>query len=398
MPVFDTDPVHMPAGEATADSYDHVMPYHNVEDPAKLLRLIDAVLMIEAAVELPVLLRHLIEEACSLVGARYGALGVLNEARTGLEPFITVGLGDAEEEAIGARPTGRGVLGVLITEPASLRLTDLGTHPASYGFPPHHPPMNSFLGVTVRVRSVVYGNLYLTNKIDADKFSDQDQALAEALAVAAGIAIENTRLHERVRVLSVLDDRDRIARDLHDRVIQRVFAVGMSLQGAVRLSERDQIVARVNKAVDDLDTTVTEIRTAIFELGNQPIPGGLRHSVLQLTEEMASSLGARPEVAFNGAVDNAISQRIADSLLAVLREALTNAGKHAKATSYVVAISVAEDVSLEVQDNGIGIDPSRAFGAGLGLVNLRSRAERLGGSFEILPCAEGTRLLWRVPI
>ena len=373
------------------------MPYHNVEDPAKLLRLIDAVLMIEAAVELPVLLRHLIEEACSLVDARYGALGVLNEARTGLEPFITVGLGDAEEEAIGARPTGRGVLGVLITDATSLRLKDLGTHPDSYGFPAHHPPMKSFLGVPVRVRSVVYGNLYLTDKIGADDFNDQDQALAEALAVAAGIAIENTRLHERVRVLSVLDDRDRIARDLHDRVIQRVFAVGMSLQGAVRLSERDQIVERVNKAVDDLDTTVTEIRTAIFELGNKAIAGGLRHSVLELTEEMASSLGTRPEVIFNGAIDNAISQRIADSLLAVLREALTNAGKHAKATSYIVTISVAEDVSLEVQDNGIGIEVPQAFGVGLGLVNLRSRAERLGGSFEILAGEDGTRLLWRVP-
>ena len=392
-----TDPVHVPADRDAADSYDQVMPYHNVEDPAKLLRLIDAVLTIEAAVELPLLLRHLIEEACSLVDARYGALGVLNEARTGLEPFITVGLGYAEEEAIGARPTGRGVLGVLITEPASLRLADLSAHPDSYGFPPHHPPMKSFLGVTVRVRSVVYGNLYLTDKIGAEEFSDQDQALAEALAVAAGIAIENTRLHERVRVLSVLDDRDRIARDLHDRVIQRVFAVGMSLQGAVRLSERDQIVERVNKAVDDLDTTVTEIRTAIFELGNETITGGLRHSVLELTEEMASSLGARPDVTFNGPVDNAISQRIADSLLAVLREALTNAGKHAKATSYVVTLSVADDVSLEVQDNGIGIDLSQAFGAGLGLVNLRSRAERLGGSFDLLTGEDGTRLLWRVP-
>ncbi len=373
------------------------MPYHNVEDPAKLLRLIDAVLMIEAAVELPVLLRHLIEEACSLVDARYGALGVLNEARTGLEPFITVGLGDAEEESIGARPTGRGVLGVLITDATPLRLKDLGTHPDSYGFPAHHPPMKSFLGVPVRVRSVVYGNLYLTDKIGADDFSDQDQALAEALAVAAGIAIENTRLHERVRVLSVLDDRDRIARDLHDRVIQRVFAIGMSLQAAVRLSERDQIVERVNKAVDDLDTTVTEIRTAIFELGNNAIAGGLRHSVLELTEEMSSLIGGRPEVVFNGAIDSAISQRIADNLLAVLREALTNAGKHAQATRFIVTISVAEDVNLEVQDNGIGIELPEAFGSGLGLVNLRSRAERLGGSFEILTGEDGTRLVWRVP-
>jgi signal transduction histidine kinase len=374
------------------------MPYHNVEDPAKLLRLIDAVLMIEAAVELPVLLRHLIEEACSLVDARYGALGVLNEARTGLEPFITVGLGEAEEEAIGARPTGRGVLGVLITEPAPLRLKDLGTHPDSYGFPAHHPPMKSFIGVPVRARSIVYGNLYLTDKMGADEFSEQDQSLAEALAVAAGIAIENTRLHERVRVLSVLDDRDRIARDLHDRVIQRVFAVGMALQGAARLPERAQIVERVNKAVDDLDMTVTEIRTAIFELGNNAIPGGLRHSVLDLAEEMASSLGTRPEVIFRGAIDSAISLRVADNLLAVLREALTNAGKHAKATSFEVAISVAEDVSLEVRDNGAGIELPQAYGAGLGLVNLRSRAEKLGGSFEISTGDEGTRLLWRVPV
>jgi signal transduction histidine kinase len=398
VPAFDTGPVHVPASRGPTDSYDQVMPYHDVKDPAKLLRLIDAVLMIEAAVELPLLLRHLIEEACSLVDARYGALGVLNEARTGLEPFITVGLSDAEEEAIGARPTGRGVLGVLIAEPTSLRLADLGSHPDSYGFPSHHPPMKSFLGVTVRVRSTVYGNLYLTDKIGADEFSNQDQALAEALAVAAGIAIENTRLHERVRILSVLDDRDRIARDLHDRVIQRVYAVGMSLQGAVRLSEPDQIVERVNKAVDDLDTTVTEIRTAIFELGNRNITGGLRHSVLELTEEMASSLGARPDVTFNGAVDNTISQRIADSLLAVLREALTNAGKHAKATGYLVTISVADDVSLEVQDNGIGIELSQAVGPGLGLVNLRSRAERLGGTFEIQSGEFGTRLLWRVPV
>ena len=374
------------------------MPYHNVEDPAKLLRLIDAVLMIEAAVELPVLLRHLIEEACSLVDARYGALGVLNEARTGLEPFITVGLGEAEEDAIGARPTGRGVLGVLISEPDPLRLKDLGSHPDSYGFPAHHPPMKSFIGVPVRARSVVYGNLYLTDKIGADEFSEQDQALAEALAIAAGIAIENTRLHERVRVLSVLDDRDRIARDLHDRVIQRVFAVGMGLQGAARLPERAQIVERVNKAVDDLDVTVTEIRTAIFELGNKAVPGGLRHSVLELISEMVSSLGTRPEVIFNGAIDNAISQRIADNLLAVLREALTNAGKHAGATSYMVRVTVAEDMSLEVRDNGIGIELPQAYGAGLGLVNLRSRAERLGGSFKIQTGEDGTRLLWRVPV
>ena len=145
--------------------------------------------MIEADVELPVLLRHLVEEACSLVDARYGALGVLNEARTGLEQFLTTGLSEADEQEIGARPTGRGVLGLLITDPQALRLADLRTHRESYGFPPHHPPMNSFLGLPVRVRDDVYGNLYLTEKHGADEFTEEDEAMAEALALAAGIAV-----------------------------------------------------------------------------------------------------------------------------------------------------------------------------------------------------------------
>lgn len=172
-----------------------------VDDPTKLRRLLEAVLMIEADLELPVLLRHIVEEARLLVGARYGALGVLNEERTGLEQFLTVGLDPDAERAIGERPTGRGVLGLLITDPTSLRLDDLGSHAESYGFPPGHPPMTSFLGVPLRVRAgtEAYGNLYLTDKSSGEAFSDEDEALVEALALAAGIAIENTRLHERVR-------------------------------------------------------------------------------------------------------------------------------------------------------------------------------------------------------
>jgi GAF domain-containing protein len=239
------------------------VPYRRIDDAEKLRRLLDAVLMIEADLELPDLLHLFVHEACALVDARYGALGVLNEARTNLEQFVTVGLSDADETLIGERPSGRGVLGLLITEPATLRLADLTTHPDSYGFPTHHPPMTSFLGVTVRVRDEVYGNLYLTDKMGASDFSEEDTALAEALAVAAGIAIENRRLHDRVRLMSVLDDRDRIARDLHDRVIQRVFAIGLTLQEATRSTDLAAVVKQVNRSVDELDTTITEIRTAI---------------------------------------------------------------------------------------------------------------------------------------
>jgi signal transduction histidine kinase len=374
------------------------VPHRNIDDPAKLRRLMDAVLMIEADVELGVLLRHLVEEACALVDARYGALGVLNEARTGLEQFLTVGLSEAEERRIGPRPTGRGVLGLLITDPEPLRLDDLGDHGESYGFPAHHPPMTSFLGLPVRVRGDIYGNLYLTDKQSADEFSEEDESMAAALAVAAGIAIENTRLNDRVRVLSVLDDRDRIARDLHDRVIQRIYAVGMSLEGASRLEERTVILERVDKAVDDLDATIAEIRTAIFELGDSAGPRGLRRGILDLAAELTPSLGSRPHISFSGLIDSAVPQQIADHVLAVMREGLTNAGKHSDATTFEVTLSVEDDLTLKIADDGRGIDLPLLGRQGMGLTNLRNRAEKLGGTFTIEPReAGGTQLLWCVP-
>jgi signal transduction histidine kinase len=373
------------------------VPYQKIHDSATLRRLLDAVLMIEADVELSVLLRHFVEEACVLVDARYGALGVLNEARTTLDQFISVGLSEEEKALIGAPPTGRGVLGLLITDPEPLRLRDLATHPDSYGVPAHHPAMKSFLGVPVRTRNEVYGNLYLTDKRGADSFSDEDESLAEALALAAGIAIENNRLHDRVRMSSVLDDRDRIARDLHDRVIQRVFAIGLSLQEATRSADPELIVSRVNTAVDNLDTTITEIRTAIYELDGGDVKGGLRHGVLELVGELTPLLGARPEVTFAGPVEN-VPQRTADNLLAVVREALTNAAKHAQASRFLVTVSASDHVTLEVVDNGVGL-PSVTSKEGLGLANLRSRAERLGGECVIAAGDfGGTRVTWRVPV
>ncbi len=354
--------------------------------------------MIEADIELPALLGHLVEEARTLVGARYGALGVLNQARTDLEQFLTVGLSESEEKAIGARPTGRGVLGLLITDPAPLRLAELGAHEHSYGLPPNHPPMVSFLGVPIRAKGEVFGNLYLTDKIGAEGFTDEDEALTEALALAAGIAIDNTRLHDRVRTMSLLDDRERIGRDLHDRVVQRLFAVGMALQGAARLPDLDLVRERIDKVVDDLDTTITEIRTTIFELGDSSLPGGLRQAVVGLADELTPTLGVRPELSFRGAIDNTIPQQTADHLLAVLREMLSNVGKHAHATRVAVVLTVADDVTLEVIDNGVGFSPT-AGGGGLGLTNLRSRAEKLGGTFEIQAIdGGGAKATWRVPL
>jgi signal transduction histidine kinase len=376
------------------------MPYTRVTDPEKLRRLLDAVLVIARDVELPELLGNLITEACALVDARYGALGVLNEQRTGLEQFLTVGLEELDEQVIGPRPSGRGVLGLLITDPVPLRLDRIGEHPDSYGFPEDHPPMTSFLGVPLKVRGDVFGNLYLTDKMGAERFTDEDVALAEALALATGVAIQNFRLHERVRSLSVLDDRDRIARDLHDRVIQRIYAVGMSLAGTARLDDLSQLHDRVDRAVDDLDSTITEIRTSIFELGETSLPAGLRHAVVHLADELTSTLGSRPEVRFVGQVDNAVPPEVGDHILAVVREALTNAAKHAQASHFSIEISVDDDVvNVEVVDNGNGLLIDRAGSAGHGLMNMRSRAEKLNGTFEIFSVeGQGTRLSWSVPV
>jgi len=384
-----------------AGRYDQYVPYKRVDDPEKLRRLMDAVLMIEADIELAGLLRHIVEEAATLVGARYGALGVLNESRTGLDQFLTVGLDAAEELAIGPRPTGRGVLGLLITDPESLRLAELEAHPESYGFPPGHPPMKSFLGVPIRVRSgtEVWGNLYLTEKQGADEFSEEDEALAEALALAAGIAIENTRLHDRVRVLSVLEDRDRIALSLHDTVIQRLYASGLTLQAAIRLPENARVAEQVGEVIDDLDAIIDEIRSTIFELTDAAIPGGLRRAVLALAIELAPTLGIRPQVSFSGQVDNLVPQPVADHVLAVLRESLTNASKHAQATRIVVSLKVGDGLTLEVTDDGVGIRLRHNGREGLGLGNMRTRAERLGGYFNVGSTdGGGTRLTWHVPI
>jgi two-component system, NarL family, sensor histidine kinase DevS len=374
------------------------VPYTRVGDPAKLQRLVAAVLMISADVELSDLLGHLVEEGQSLVGARYAALGVLNPSRTGLEKFVTVGLSEQEQAQIEHHPVGRGVLGLLITDPKPLRIANLAEDPNRYGFPPGHPQMTTFLGVPIRVRNDVYGNLYLTDKVGGGEFTEEDEELAEGLAHAAGVAIENTRLHDRIRVMSVLEDRDRIARELHDRVIQRVYAVGMSLQGAMRLPERGQVVERVSRAVDDLDTTITEIRSAIFELGETSLPSGLRQAVMELANELAPTLGTRAEVRFEGPIDNSVPQHVGDHVLAVVREGLTNAGKHSGSTRFAVNIRVDDEVTVEILDWGRGIELPLTR-PGLGLANLRARAQKLGGAFEIHPGEDGgTRLVWSVPL
>jgi signal transduction histidine kinase len=374
-----------------------VQPFDRIDDPAKLRRLVQAILILDAELNLPVVLRRIIEEARDLVDAQYGALGVLTEDGRALDQFLTVGLSHEEERTIGARPTGRGVLGTLIGEDKPVRLANLAQSPDSFGFPPHHPDMSSFLGVPVRVHGEVYGILYLTNKRTAPEFSEDDEELVHALAMAAGIAIENARLHGLVRDRALTEDRDRIARDLHDSVIQRLFAIGLSLQGTARLVERPEAVMRIGEAIEKLDETIRQLRKAIFDIELTINKEGLHPKVLDLVHELRPVLGLLPQVSFSGPVDTVVSAALVEEVLAVLREALTNVGKHAHASQVVITIAAGEELRLVVADDGDGISDGNA--AGLGLKNLRHRAERLGGNVELGTSREGgTRLTWHVPL
>ena len=375
------------------------MPFRRIEDPEQLHRLFEAVLLLESDIGLPQLLEHVTQAACSLASARYGALGVLDAAGHGLTEFVTVGVDDETRQAIGAPPQGRGILGLLVLDPKTLRLADLRTHPDSFGFPPGHPSMRSFLGVPIRVRDRVFGNLYLTEKIGADEFSEDDEFLVSALAVAASIAIDNARLHDEVADVRLWEDRDRIARSLHDEVIQRLFATALSLQGTVRLAESPDVGGRIQSAVDELDDTIRRIRSTIFNLeAGQHESAGMRARVVALSTEMSHVLGFDPEVTFDGPIDSSVPDDVAEELLSTLREALSNVARHAEATNARVRLSVGDSVVLEVRDNGRGLSAGvRSGGRGMG--NMSARAERLGGVLTAEPApGGGTRVVWQVPI
>lgn len=366
--------------------------------PTQLRRLLDATLAIGSELSLNDVLQRIATTATELVGAQYGALGVLSPDGNQLSEFITVGIDEAARAQIGQLPKGHGILGLLIREPRPIRLPDLQEHPDSFGFPPNHPRMQSFLGVPIRVRGTVFGNLYLCDKVNGEAFNDIDEELAVSLGVAAGVAIDNARLHAAVAEFALVEDRERIARDLHDTVIQRLFACGLTLQSTIALIADAPARDRLTTVVADLDETIREIRSAIFELHTSRIPGrSTRAAILELCHEASRSLGFEPVVRFEGPIDGATEGPLADAILAVARELLSNVAQHAHATSVSVGVEVASGVlTLQVDDDGCGVAAN--LGAGRGLENAQVRAEKLGGTFRITPASQqGTTATWLVP-
>lgn len=507
--------------------------------------LLEAVTAISSDLDLASVLTRIVEAATAMTGARYGALGVLGTDGDLVE-FVTTGLDERTRALIGDLPRGRGILGVIIDDPSGLRLADLSAHPSSVGFPPHHPPMTSFLGMPVRIRGTVFGNLYLTEKDGGGPFTDADERLVEELARTAGYVISNARSfalsehrrqwleasselaemlqppvdlplalnqivstarqvsraravalwsslgpeHDTVSVapdadaddveellsrvresvspepsspvhtthvdgvavvvvplrshlapvtalvavteadswlldvqdrdlfagfadqvalsldrtqaladrqeLAVISDRERIARDLHDIVIQRLFATGLQLQGVAAMAADGAVSDRLDAAVADLDDTIRAIRGTIFELQDRR-GDSLRAGVRKLVKEYVPVLGFTPGVRTSGPVDTAVPPALGAQLLAVLREAISNVARHALADSAQVDVSVTpERLELRVADDGVGL-PAEVSESGLR--NARRRADDLGGTLEVLPVGDrGTVLVWRVPL
>ncbi|MFF3394729.1 GAF domain-containing protein [Streptomyces sp. NPDC002669] len=536
----------------------------------RLNGLLAAVMSVGRELDLPQVLHGIVRAAVTLVDAEYGALGVIGEDRK-LSAFLPVGIDDDLRRQIGDLPSGHGILGELIRNPEPLRLPELSEHPASYGFPVHHPPMHSFLGVPIRVRDEVFGNLYLTEKRGGADFDAEDEAVVATLAGAAGIAIENARLYEEGRrrqrwlaassdftsallsgteetealggmleqavdivgadtgifypvgtvgelrgalargedadlhrdlalpggegtlaavVLAqgeglvavadvgsdervtarpecwkgfgpavavtvatkerlsgvlllarrggrtpftdaetaalpgfagqaalalelaarrrdaeqaaLLEDHDRIARDLHDLAIQRLFATGMTLQSARRFVEHPEAMDRLTRAIDDLDATIKIIRSTIFGLREHDDPSTapkLRSRIVSAVDSAVPALGFTPALRMEGLLDTDVPVEVADAVVAVIGEALTNVARHAGAGAAEVAVLAGKgNLVVTVSDDGVGIPRSRTD---RGLRNLSERAGRLGGSLSVLPRAGprgGTMLEWRVPL
>ena len=359
-------------------------------------RAISSVLGIEEVLQL------IVDRVRGLVDASYAALGIVGvDGR--IERFITAGMDPQQRYAIGALPTGRGLLGLIIREARSYRIPSIAQHPDSSGFPPNHPPMTSFLGVPVMARGLSVGNLYLTDKVGAAEFSASDQRLVELFARHAGIAIDNARLHAQAGRLAVAEERDRIGRDLHDGIIQSLYAVGLSLEDVpdIMVESPDEAAARLDDAIESINLAIRDIRNFIY---------GLRPEAVDGTQVVAGLAALAEEVRHGGlvdvtaeldpAADPGLDRNGGSELLHLVREGLSNAVRHGHARLIAIELSASADRSrLVIADDGAGFDPARPPGGGHhGLANMRARAASIGGRIEIRSApGAGTKVIVDLP-
>ncbi|HEX2883340.1 MAG TPA: GAF domain-containing sensor histidine kinase [Candidatus Limnocylindria bacterium] len=372
---------------------------------ARQLTALDlAVRGISAHLDLERVLTEIVDRVRELADAQYAALGIV-DADGVITRFITSGISPEEHRRIGTLPRGRGLLGKIIRENRAYRIPDIGAHPESYGFPPHHPPMTSFLGLPISARGEAIGRLYLTNKQGAAEFSAEDERLVEMFALHAGIAIENARLLEQERRLAIVDERDRISRDLHDSVIQALYGQTLALDDVPELVEEDPAEAgrRVDEAVEAINAVIRDIRNFIFGLRPVLLEGGnLEQGLEHLAAELRRNGAVEVGVSVDGSgemLDDLPIEQVAE-LLAVAREALSNVARHADAGRADVRLAITPDeIRLEITDDGRGFDAEREAARGHhGLANMRARSRALGGSFSVASAPRGgTRIIVVIP-
>jgi signal transduction histidine kinase len=359
-----------------------------------------AVRSIAGVLDLEAVLQLIVDRVRDLADAEYAALGIIGwDGR--LERFVTSGISEARRREIGQLPHGRGLLGLIVRESQSLRIPDIAADSRRHGFPPNHPPMRSFLGVPIRVRGEAIGNFYLTNKRGADEFSGEDQALVERFALHAAIAIDNARLHEQVRRLAVVAERDRIGRDLHDGVMQRLYAVTISLDDVPELMNEapEEARARIDRAIGSLQSAIGDIREFVYD--TRPIlqaPEDLRRALEEVANEIGRTGSLKVEVRVADGV--MLPSGAAAELVTIVREALSNVGRHAGAAHAQVELTGSETgARLSVSDDGRGFDPAASqSGDHHGLNNMRGRATALGGRFRLESSpASGTRVVVELP-
>lgn len=373
-------------------------------DESRLRRLIDIGADVVSNLDTETLLEQIVAQARAITGARYAALGVLNAKRDGLERFVTDGLDEAARERIGELPKGLGVLGVLIRHPEPIRLHRVSDHPDSFGFPPNHPPMESFLGVPIKIQGEAYGNLYLTDKQDGD-FDQADQDAVELLATWAAIAIDNARMARKERLRAVIaaaeSERHRWALELHDETLQGLGALRLLLAAAQRSESAEQMATAIEDALDQLSLEITGLRSLISELRPAALDSlGLEAAVETLARRSAGigDFDLEIDLEFNGYAHagDATEQEI--TAYRLVQEALTNVAKHSGAEHVMLVVRREQDAILvEVSDDGAGFEPA-APRHGFGLTGMRERVALVDGTLEIDSSkGGGTQIRARLP-
>lgn len=379
--------------KTTIDSYD------------ALAALNRAAVAVASNLSLEKVLRQIVESARELANARYAALGV-PDGDGKLARFIHSGMEAETVSRIPHLPEGRGLLGALLEEGRTIRIPKINDDPRSVGFPANHPPMDSFLGVPIRIGGEIVGNLYLSEKIGANEFSSTDQQLIELLAANAAIAIKNARLYEQVGRLAIVEERSRIGMDLHDGVIQAIYAVGLTLE-SVRLllseqgQEQAEAISVIDKAIDSLNDAIRDIRNFILDLRPRRYEGELLQGLARLAREFQANTMIPVTVDVAAKSTQGLRPEISRALFFTTQEALANVARHAKASNVVIrARREDQTIALQVEDDGVGFDvENKAQTTGHGLANMRARSEELGGHFEVVSGAgAGTCIQFRLPL